>query len=156
MPARNSNIAIRLGRIVWRVPLRSPRLGHLLQSVTRTMHSPALPFWQSLRAASRAASRSLRAAPPAYFPLSFVASAAHIAGRVRIMTLQPVAPQSLNAASVAPCAVALFQLAPYLPVSLSQAIAPYSARAGRVVSRTAAKPNRAAAAKVARRIELSS
>jgi hypothetical protein len=33
---------------------------HLLHSVTRTMHSPALPFWQSFREASSAASAANR------------------------------------------------------------------------------------------------
>src|SRR5215469_6895099 len=102
---------------------------HLLQSVTRMVQSPALPFLQLVRAASRAASRSLREAPPAYLPPSFVASAAHIARRVRIMTLHPVAPQSLIATSSARFCESWFQLAPYLPVSLSQAIVPYWARA---------------------------
>src|SRR5262249_10086842 len=135
-------------------PLHPLRLGHLLQSVTRTVHSPALPFLQLASAASRAASRSLRAAAPAYLPFSFVANAAPSRRPGRITPLQPVAPHSLNAASAARCEVVWPQLEPTFPVSLSQAIAPYSARAGTAVSWTTPKPNRAATVRVARRIEL--
>src|SRR6516164_5478432 len=136
------------------VVLRCRPGSHLLQSVTRTMHSPALPFSQALTAASRAPSRSLRAAAPTYFPVSVVANAAHSRRPVRLMTLQPLAPHSLSATSSARDWDSWFQLQPRFPVSLSQAIAPYSARAGRAVSRTDDKPNRAATARGARRIDL--
>jgi hypothetical protein len=94
------------------------------------------------------------AAAATYFPVSVVANAAHSRRPVRLMTLQPLAPHSLSATSSARDWDSWFQLQPRFPVSLSQAIAPYSARAGRVVSRTDAKPNRAARARGARRIDL--
>src|SRR5215475_12444470 len=67
-----------------------PLPDHLLQSVKRTVHSPPLPLSQSLREATRAASRSLREAAPMCLPSSVDASAAHIAGPARMMTLQPL------------------------------------------------------------------
>src|SRR6266851_9175916 len=112
-------------------PLTRATPGHLLQSVNRTMHSPFLPFSQSLREASRAASRSLREAAPMNFPSSVDANAAHIPEPARMMTLQPLAPHSPDAASSARFCVGSFELQPRLPVCLSHAIAPYSAaRAG--------------------------
>src|SRR5262249_37609503 len=126
-------------------------IGHLLQSLSRTMHSPAFPFLQLARAAIRAASLSLRAAPPAYLPFSVVANAAHSLRPGRMTTLQSVVPHSLIAASAARCAVASFQLAPNLPVFPSQAIAPNSAKAGRAVSWTTPNANRVATVAPVRR-----
>src|SRR5205823_13121393 len=102
----------------------------LLQSVARTTHSPALSLSQLFSASRRAVSRSLRQAAPASLPASLVASAPHIRGPTLPTTLQPLAPHSPSATSSARFPVGWFQLAPYLPVSLSHAIAPYPAAAG--------------------------
>src|SRR6266851_8612034 len=157
IPARANNTPVSLRGIAHRVNVCSRRFAirHLLQSVNRTMHSPALPFSQSLREASRAASRSLREAAPTNFPSSVVANAAHIARPARMMTLQPLAPHSANAASSARFCVGWFQLQPRLPVCLSHAIAPYSAaRAGTAVSRIDPNPTRTGVASIARRIKV--
>src|SRR6476660_3353527 len=98
------------------------------------MHSPALSLSHALRAARRAASRSLRQAAPACLPSSVVASAPHIRGPTLPTTLQPLAPHSPSATSSARLPVGWFQLAPYLPVPLSHASAPYPADAGVVGS----------------------
>src|SRR6266851_3995910 len=136
-------------------PLTRATPGHLLQSVNRTMHSPFLPFSQSLREASRAETRSLREAAPMNFPSSVDANAAHIPEPARMMTLQPLAPHSPNAASSARFCVGWFQLQPRLPVCLSHAIAPYSAaRAGTAVSRIDPNPTRTGVASIARRIKV--
>src|SRR5213595_2787280 len=101
------------------------RADHLLQSLTWTVHSPDF-FGQSLSAATRAASRVLRAAAPTFLPSSDAASAPHIPGPMVVTTLQPLAPHSLIAASVARFAVGSCQMALRLPVAASHAIAPYS------------------------------
>src|ERR1700730_5780401 len=67
---------------------------YLLQSVARTILSPAWSLSQFLTAARRAASRSLRHAAPACLPSSVVASAPHIRGPNFPTTLQPLAPHS--------------------------------------------------------------
>src|SRR5205807_5461483 len=97
---------------------------HLLHSLKRTAHSPALPLLQLARAASRAASRSLREAAPTYFPFSVVAKAPHAPRPVRVTTSQPLAPHALSATSSARCIVGWFQLQPRRPDCRSQAIAP--------------------------------
>src|SRR5437764_11447432 len=81
----------------------TPRLSeyYLLQSVARTMHSPALSLSQLFRASRRAVSRSLRQAAPACLPSSVVASAPHMRGPTLPTTLQPLAPHSPSAASSA-------------------------------------------------------
>src|SRR5438128_11648453 len=98
---------------------RRPAADHLLQSLIRTVHSPAFPFAQFAIAATRAASRVLRPAAPACFPSSVAASAPHDPGPIRVTTLQPLAPHSLRATSAARFSVGWCQLAAYLPASLS-------------------------------------
>ena len=88
------------------------------------MQVPALPFGQSVKAASLAASRSLREAAPTYFPVSVVARAPHMALPARRMILHPLAPHSLNATSSARAGEPWFQLQPRLPVFSSHAMAP--------------------------------
>src|SRR5207245_3948030 len=101
------------------VPVSVPT--HLLQSLSRIVHSPDF-FGQSLSAATRAASRSLREAAPMNLPSSDAASAPHIPGRMVVTTLHPLAPQSLIAASAARFAVGSCQLAACLPVAASHAM----------------------------------
>jgi hypothetical protein len=103
---------------------------HLLQSATRVMHSPALPFWQFASAASWAVSRSLRRAAPACLPSRVVANAPHIFGPICNRTLQPEALHSLSATASARSGVAWLQLTPYLPVPRSHASAPWKASCG--------------------------
>src|SRR5690349_805907 len=95
------------------------------------MHSPALSLSQFSTAARRAASRSFRQAAPACLPSSVVARAPHIRGPTLPTTLQPPAPHSPSATSSARFPVCWFQLTPYLPVPLSQAIAPYPPNPGK-------------------------
>jgi hypothetical protein len=84
-----------------------------------------------------------------------IADAAHIPEPARMMTLQPLAPHSPDAASSARFCVGWFELQPRLPVCLSHAIAPYSAaRAGNAVSNVAPKAGSMTANKVERRIKL--
>src|SRR5215475_8167746 len=109
---------------MWPALFDPSRQHHLLQSVARTTHSPALSFSQFLSAASRAASRSLRHAAPACLPFPVVASAPHIAGPTLPTILHPVLPHSPSATSTARCSVGWFQLTPYFPEPRSQAIAP--------------------------------
>src|SRR5262245_54715044 len=155
LPARVSNIPGRLRGIAYCISVcsRRPSLGHLLQSLSRIVHSPDF-FGQFARAATRAASLVLRSAAPTFLPSPDAASAPHIPGPMLVTTLQPLAPHSLIAASAARFAVGACQLAALLPVASSQAIAPYSARAGAAVSRIDPNPTRTAVASIARRIKV--